>query len=103
MPPPPPAQPQNILIIGATGTIGTYITRAIVDAKSNFGRIAVLTSEKTFIEKVQDIVALEEWGVEIFTGRLEKENEVKKAYEGRAHPKRLTLRSELCWTIARGR
>lgn len=73
---------KNILIIGATGVIGTYITRAIVDAKQHFGRICVLTSEKTVIEKVQDICALESWGVEVFVGRLEDEKRVKEAYKG---------------------
>lgn len=72
----------NILIIGATGVIGTYITRAIVDANQHFGRICVLTSEKTVIEKVQDICALESWGVEVFVGRLEDEKRVKEAYKG---------------------
>ncbi|KIW95064.1 uncharacterized protein Z519_03646 [Cladophialophora bantiana CBS 173.52] len=77
------AQPtRSILIIGSTGVIGTYITRAIVDARENFERICVLTSEKTLVEKVQDIAALEAWGVEIFTGRLESESAVKRAYEG---------------------
>ena len=77
---------QNILIIGATGTIGTYITRAIVDAyysgETDFGRLAVLTSKKTLIEKVQDIAALESWGVEVFVGDLEDEEKVKEAYRG---------------------
>ncbi|OQU98483.1 hypothetical protein CLAIMM_04267 isoform 1 [Cladophialophora immunda] len=76
---------RNILIIGSTGVIGTYITRAIVDARENFDRICVLTSEKTLVEKVQDIAALEAWGVEIFTGRLESESAVKRAYEGMLH------------------
>jgi hypothetical protein len=77
-----PPRTRNVLIIGATGTIGTYITRAIVDARENFERIAVLTSQKTLVEKVQDICALEAWGVEIFVGRLESERSVKRAYEG---------------------
>ncbi|EXJ59089.1 hypothetical protein A1O7_06520 [Cladophialophora yegresii CBS 114405] len=77
------AQPtRNILIIGATGVIGTYITRAILDAREHFDRICILTSQKTLVEKVQDIAALDAWGVEIFTGRLEKESAVKRAYEG---------------------
>ena len=77
-----PQPTRNILIIGSTGVIGTYITRAIIDARDDFDRICVLTSEKTFMDKLQDICALEAWGVEIFTGKLEKESSVKKAYEG---------------------
>jgi hypothetical protein len=84
---------KNILIIGATGVIGTYITRAIVDSKHLFGRICVLTSEKTIIEKVQDVCALESWGVEVFVGRLEDEQKVKEAYKGkaRAWPREISL------------
>ena len=74
---------QNILIIGATGVIGSYITRAIVDSQHLFNRICVLTSEKTVVEKVQDICALESWGVEVFVGRLEDEKRVKEAYKGK--------------------
>ena len=73
---------KNVLIIGATGVIGTYITRAIVDSKHLFGRICVFTSEKTLFEKVQDICALESWGVEILVGRLEDEKKVREAYKG---------------------
>jgi nucleoside-diphosphate-sugar epimerase len=77
----PPAE--NILIIGSTGVIGTYITRAIVDASHQFNRICVLTSERTLLEKVQDICALESWGVEVFVGRLDDEKAVKEAYRGK--------------------
>jgi len=74
---------RNILIIGATGIIGTYITRAIVDSQHLFDRICVLTSEKTVVEKVQDICALESWGVEVFVARLDDEDKVKEAYKGK--------------------
>jgi len=74
-------QPTNIMILGATGTVGTYITRAIVDAHSqgHFGRISIYTSEKTIVEKVQDICALESWGVEILVGSLDDERRFKDA------------------------
>lgn len=77
--------PHHILIIGATGRIGTYVTRAIVDASSqgHFGRISIYTSEKTIIQKVQDICALESWGVEIFVGDLDDERRFKDACRGR--------------------
>ena len=73
---------QNVLIIGATGIIGTYITEAIVTHKSEFGRVAVLTSKKTLVEKVREICALESWGVEVFVGDLDDEKNVKEAYRG---------------------
>jgi len=74
--------PQNILIIGATGVIGTPITKAILEAKSHFGRIAILTSAKTVVEKVYDIAALESHGADIITGSLDDETAVKTAYKG---------------------
>lgn len=76
--------PHNILIVGATGVIGTYITRAIVDAhtQGHFGRICVYTSEKTIVEKVQDIAALESWGVEVWVGSLGDERRFKEACKG---------------------
>lgn len=77
--------PHNILILGATGTIGTYITRAIVDANSqgHFGHISIYTSERTIVEKVQDICALESWGVEIHVGTLDDEMRFKNACQGK--------------------
>lgn len=75
--------PENILIIGATGLIGTPITRAIVDAKSNFGRIAILTSNTTLTNKASEISSLKSSGVEVLTGDLTNEEDVKQAYKGR--------------------
>lgn len=75
--------PQNVLIIGATGIIGRYITASIVNAKSSFGRISILTSPKTVAEKVEEISALKSRGVEIKSGSLDEETNVKDAYKGR--------------------
>jgi hypothetical protein len=75
--------PQNVLIIGATGVIGQYITAAIVSAKSSFGRISILTSPKTIAEKVEEIATLESNGVQIKSGSLDDEASVKAAYNGK--------------------
>ncbi|KAJ9498506.1 hypothetical protein LTR99_003354 [Exophiala xenobiotica] len=82
MPPYPAQQTENVLIVGSTGVIGTYITRAIVDERDKFGRICIFTSQKTMMQKIQDIAALEAWGVEIFAGRMESERAFKRACEG---------------------
>ena len=74
---------KNILIIGATGVIGAPITKGIVAAKSDFGRIAILTSEKTASEKAEALSPFKEAGVEVLTGDLTNESDVKKAYRGR--------------------
>lgn len=77
--------PHNILILGATGTIGTYITRAILDAntQNHFGHISIYTSERTIVEKVQDICALDTSGVEINVGSLDDEMRFKVACQGK--------------------
>ena len=74
--------PQNILIIGATGLIGTPITEAIISAKPSFERIAILTSTATVTNKSSVINDLRRRGVEILTGDLSNEQDVKKAYNG---------------------
>ena len=77
---------QNVLIIGATGVIGTYITEAIITHSSEFGRVAVLTSKRTVSEKIREIAALESWGVDVFVGALDDEETVKDAYRGKDEP-----------------
>ena len=74
--------PQNILIVGATGLIGVYITRAIVAAKDKFGRVAILTSLATLEKKADLVEKLKGQGVEILQGDIAKEEDVKKAYHG---------------------
>jgi hypothetical protein len=76
------SMPQNILIIGATGLIGSPITKAIINAKSSFGRIAILTSSATLTSKAPVIDSFQSNGVEIFTGDLSNEQDVKNAYHG---------------------
>jgi len=41
------AKTHNILIFGATGTIGVHIVKAILDNKASFGKIAIFTSSNT--------------------------------------------------------
>ncbi|CEJ54355.1 hypothetical protein PMG11_00673 [Penicillium brasilianum] len=71
--------PQNVLVFGATGTIGGYILDAILAQREQFGRIAIFTSARTAETKGD---ALKKKGVEVIVGNLEDENAVKAAYEG---------------------
>jgi len=73
---------QNILIVGATGLIGKHITKAIVNSKSSFNKVSVLTSPATLTNKAAEIGALKSAGVEILTGDLANEEDVRKAFEG---------------------
>ncbi len=80
---------QNVLITGGTGVIGKFITAAIVNAKSKFGRIVLLTSPKTVEEKAEEIAALKSCGVVVKTGSLDEEADVKAAFDG--EPPRVQL------------
>lgn len=76
--------PQNILLFGATGTIGSFILNAILAQRSQFGRIAIFTSQRTAETKGEQ---LKKQGVEVIVGDLEDETAVKAAYEGKyIHP-----------------
>jgi nucleoside-diphosphate-sugar epimerase len=72
----------KILIIGATGAIGTPITAQIVAAKSSFSRIAILTSQNTLDTKPEQVAALKAEGVDVLVGDLTVEKVVKGALEG---------------------
>ncbi|KAM0561594.1 hypothetical protein ACHAPJ_002762 [Fusarium lateritium] len=75
-------QPKSILIFGATGTIGRYITNAIVNAKPGFDQVSIFTSEDTVTKKAEYIGELKSKGVKIITGDVTNEEDVKKAYQG---------------------
>ncbi|KAH9903916.1 isoflavone reductase family protein [Xylariomycetidae sp. FL2044] len=76
----PPAK--RILIIGATGLIGKFITTALIKARSNFDRIGILTSETTLASKSELIGKFRRDGVEIFAGDIDDDDQVLKAYDG---------------------
>ncbi|KAF9890866.1 hypothetical protein FE257_005442 [Aspergillus nanangensis] len=76
------ADKSNLLMFGATGAIGNYIIKAIINSKDAFGRIAVFTSANTVASKVKEIDALKQAGVEIITGDIASQDDVKAAYSG---------------------
>ncbi|QPC79276.1 hypothetical protein HYE68_010028 [Fusarium pseudograminearum] len=75
-------QPNNILIFGATGTIGRYITNAIANAQPAFGQVTIFTSKDTVARKHEFIEELKSKNVKIITGDVNNEEDVKKAYKG---------------------
>lgn len=77
-----PAACKKLLIFGATGLIGSHITRAIVRNKSKFDRIAVFTSQATVENKADTIEALKNQGVDVVVGDVTKSEDVVKAYQG---------------------
>ncbi|KAI1615094.1 isoflavone reductase [Exophiala viscosa] len=80
MPAKHPAACKKLLIIGATGLIGKYITLALVQSKSKFDRIAILTSADTVQNKVQEIEDLKKEGVDIIVGDVTNFKDVVDAY-----------------------
>lgn len=72
----------NILIFGATGFIGTYITEKVIAAQPAFSHITIFTSPETVANKSE---LLEEWkkagNVSVITGSADSESDVKKAYK----------------------
>jgi hypothetical protein len=73
---------QNVIVFGATGTIGKFLIGAIIDAKASFKRIAIFTSPNTVETKKEFIDKLKASGVEIIVGNVRDEKDVSKAYEG---------------------
>ena len=76
------AAPKNILIFGATGVIGIYITQALLNAKASFSRIATFTSSNTAESKKHIIQSLEKQGLEVIIGDICKEEDIINAYKG---------------------
>ncbi|KIV86805.1 hypothetical protein PV11_02393 [Exophiala sideris] len=75
-----PAACKKLLIIGATGLIGKFITEALVQNKSKFDRIAILTSSATVQNKAQEIENLKKEGVDIIVGDVTNSKDVVEAY-----------------------
>ena len=75
-------RPQNILIFGATGTIGRFITQELNAAKSSFSRIGIFTSQATSQTKAAELQAWKEKGVNILIGDISSEEDVLNAYKG---------------------
>ncbi|KAL6410746.1 hypothetical protein AUP68_07178 [Ilyonectria robusta] len=75
-------KPTSILIFGATGQIGRYITDQILAAQPSFAQVAIFTSTETVTSKADYISKLRSGGVKIITGDVNNEADIKRAYEG---------------------
>lgn len=84
MSPKKPLACRKLLIFGATGLIGSRISREIVRNKFKFERIAVFTSPGTIESKPHEIEGLKKEGVEIIVGDVTKTDDVVRAYKGNA-------------------
>lgn len=82
---------KRLLIVGASGLIGLRITKAIVQNKKSFDKIAIFTSPNTVQTKVDFIKWLEEEGVEIIQGDATNSEDISRAYKGIARPSSGTI------------
>ncbi|KAI0002654.1 isoflavone reductase family protein [Xylariaceae sp. FL0662B] len=76
------APARKVLVLGATGVIGKFITKALINAKSNFETVGIFTSEATVRDKSQLIDSFRTAGVDVLVGDINDDDQVLKAYEG---------------------
>jgi nucleoside-diphosphate-sugar epimerase len=74
--------PSKILVFGGTGTIGRYITTALLRAKPSFQQIVLFTSPNSAKEKSQQLEKWKSEGLSVFVGDLTSEADVTAAYNG---------------------
>jgi len=73
--------PKNILVFGATGTIGQYLVEALISSKESFGRLGVFTSPTTLQNKSDYINFLKSHNVSIIAGDINSDSDVLAAYK----------------------
>jgi nucleoside-diphosphate-sugar epimerase len=74
--------PKRILVFGATGVIGKYIIREIVNGRSSFEKIGLFTSPLTAETKSSELDVWRGAGVEVIVGDVTSEADIKEVYEG---------------------
>ncbi|KAH6627283.1 hypothetical protein B0J18DRAFT_164677 [Chaetomium sp. MPI-SDFR-AT-0129] len=72
----------KILIFGGTGTIGRYITTALLRSKPAFQQVALFTSPDSAKQKSQQLEKWKSEGLNVIVGDLTSEDDVKAAYHG---------------------
>lgn len=78
------ATSNDILVFGATGTIGKFILNALIENKSAFGTIGIFTSAATTQSKAVEIESLKDRGVKVYIGDLKSDGDVLSAYQSKS-------------------
>ncbi|KAK2008272.1 NmrA-like family protein [Colletotrichum eremochloae] len=73
--------PSKILVFGATGTIGVFITNALLDTSPPFGQITIFTSPATVEKKASLLNGWKKKGVKVVSGDIDDKEQVKAAYQ----------------------
>ena len=76
----PPFTPSHILIFGATGAIGRFITNSIIRSKPNFPKITIFTSPSTNSTKDGLISSWKSAGASVIVGDITNASDVANAY-----------------------
>lgn len=71
----------SILIFGATGFIGQFITEKVIGAQPAFKQVTIFTSEETVEKKAMLIEGWKKAGVSVVSGRVDSESDVRAAYQ----------------------
>lgn len=74
-------KPSRILIFGATGQIGYFITEAILSANPAFPHVTIFTSENTASTKADLLKNWTSRGASVITGDVTDKNQVLAAYK----------------------
>lgn len=75
-------QASNILIFGATGVIGKYITEKVISAQPAFNHVTIFTSQETVENKRPLLDGWKKAGnVTVVTGSADAEADVRAAYK----------------------
>lgn len=77
------SQPSKILTFGSTGTIGPFVTSAILAAAPRHGwTVSIFTSPATMQRKAQILADFKTQGAKLIAGDLQSADDVNAAYEG---------------------
>jgi hypothetical protein len=76
------ASPSSILLFGATGQIGLYITNSILSASPPFKKVTIFTSPATVTSKSTLLSSWKEKGLSVIAGDVTNDGDVRAAYEG---------------------
>ncbi|RFU74886.1 isoflavone reductase [Trichoderma arundinaceum] len=77
-----PSKAEAVIIFGATGLVGKYISEAILNSATDFRRIGVFTSLDSLKTKAEAIATLKLRGAEVISGDINSKEDVTRALDG---------------------
>ncbi|OLN87063.1 Isoflavone reductase [Colletotrichum chlorophyti] len=73
--------PSKILLFGATGNIGVFITDALLDATPSFDQITIFTSPTTVKNKAALLEGWKKKGAKVISGDIDDTEQIRDAYK----------------------